>query len=360
MTAVRSDLLALTASLVDVPSVSRDEESLADLVAAELGHSTHLEVTRVGHNVVARTMLGRSSRIVVAGHLDTVPANGNATARIEDDRCYGLGAADMKGGLAVMLALAPAVREPAPDVTWIWYACEEIANEHSGLLEIARARPDLIEADLAILCEPTAGVVEAGCQGVLRVTVRLGGVRAHTARPWMGVNAIHRLAPVLERVAGYQGRRPVLDGCEYREALQVVDLSAGVAGNVVPDEARLLLDHRVAPDRDRDEAFESVRALIDPALDPALGDEVTLKAWSRPAPPSLAHPGLGALVAATGEAPRAKLGWTDVSFFAERGVPAANFGPGDPTLAHSAGEWVGREDLESAYGVLAGLLGSPW
>ncbi|HEX9548448.1 MAG TPA: M20/M25/M40 family metallo-hydrolase, partial [Acidimicrobiales bacterium] len=215
-----TDLLARTAELVDIPSVSHAETAIADHIEARLRSVPWLTIDRVDDNVVARTSLGRKSRIVLAGHTDTVPANGNDRARLSDDTLWGLGSADMKSGLAVMLELASSIIEPAVDVTYVFYVCEEVEREHNGLSHLYKARPDLLEGDAAILGEPTGGRVEAGCQGVLKVAVTVLGERAHTARPWMGVNAIHRLGPVLAAVAGYQGREPVLDGCRYREALQ--------------------------------------------------------------------------------------------------------------------------------------------
>ena len=201
-------MLELTAELVDIPSVSHDEDKAAAFVAATLSGADHLVTTRIGNNVVARTSLGRSRRLLIAGHLDTVPPNGNERAVIEGDRCSGLGAADMKGGVAVMLELAKRVVAPAVDLTCVWYACEEVEQRHSGLVEIEHADPGLLAADAAVLGEPTSGVVEAGCQGVLRIAVRLGGERAHTARSWMGVNAIHRLGLVLDLVDGFDERKP--------------------------------------------------------------------------------------------------------------------------------------------------------
>jgi succinyl-diaminopimelate desuccinylase len=352
-------LLELTAELVDIPSVSHDEGRASDFVAGALGGAHHLAVSRIGHNVIARTSLGRPARLLVAGHLDTVPANGNERAVIEGDRCSGLGAADMKGGVAVMLELANRVVEPAVDVTYVWYACEEVEQRYSGLVEIEAVNPDLLGADAAVLAEPTSAVVEVGCQGVLRVLVCLHGERAHTARPWMGVNAIHRLGPVLERLEQFPERRPILDGCEFREALQAVRVEGGVANNVVPDEVRLVLNHRFAPDRTQDQAFEALCDLLRPAIDAQLGDHIELEDASLEAAPNLGHPLLAALVSFSGSPPRAKLGWTDVSFFTARGVPAANFGPGDPLLAHTAGEWVGRDELERVRVSLERLLVSP-
>jgi succinyl-diaminopimelate desuccinylase len=191
---------------------------------------------------------------------------------------------------------------------------------------------------------------------VLKLEVALSGSRAHTARPWMGVNAVHRLAPVLERVAAFDGRRPVIDGCRYREALQAVTVEGGVAANVVPDRAAVVLNHRFAPDRDEAGAESAVRSWLQPALDAGRGDRVAVVDSSPAAAPNLGHPLLSRLLDATGAPPRAKLGWTDVAFFAERGVPAVNFGPGDPELAHTADERVTRADLDRARACLAALL----
>jgi succinyl-diaminopimelate desuccinylase len=351
-----ADLLELTAQLVDIPSVSHDEARAAAFVATALRGADHLETRRIGHNVVSRTCLGRPRRLIVAGHLDTVPANGNEHAVLDDERCSGLGAADMKGGLAVMLELARRVVEPAIDVTYVWYACEEVEQRYSGLLEVEAADPDLLVADAAVLAEPTAAAVEAGCQGVLRIGVRLGGKRAHAARAWMGLNAIHRLGHLLRLVDGFVERRPVLAGCEYREALQAVRVDGGVANNVVPDEVHLALTHRYAPDRTRDEAFSAVCELLAPVIEDQLGDRVILEDFALAAPPRLDHPLLAALVSASAKPPRAKLGWSDVAFFSARGTPAANFGPGDPLLAHTAGEWVGRDDLKAVYAGLEKLI----
>ncbi|PLS76172.1 MAG: succinyl-diaminopimelate desuccinylase [Actinobacteria bacterium] len=351
-----TDLLALTAELVDIPSVSHHEQALADHVESLLRAVPWLEVERLANNVVARTDLGRPARLVLAGHLDTVPANANERARIEGDVCWGLGAVDMKAGCAVFLELARTMAEPEVDVTYVFYECEEVASRFSGLRALAAERPALLDADAAVLGEPTAATIEAGCQGTLRLALTVRGERAHTARPWKGRNAIHRLAPVLERCASYAGRRPVLDGCEFAEALQAVHVEGGVAGNVVPDEARVVLNHRFAPDRSAEEAVAQVREVLDGTVDEAGGDRVEVVDHAEGALPRLTHPLLARLVAAAGSPPRAKLGWTDVSFFTARGVPATNFGPGDPSLAHAADERVERAELESVYAALTALL----
>jgi succinyl-diaminopimelate desuccinylase len=350
-----TDLLTLTAELIDVPSVSWQEEALADRIEAELSAVDGLEVDRVGDNVVARTLLGRDTRIVLAGHLDTVPANGNERARLDADRLVGLGAADMKGGLAVMLDLACTSRTPTVDVSYVFYAREEIAREHSGLRELADARPELLEGDVALLGEPTDGAVEAGCQGTMRVRIVLRGARAHTARPWMGRNAVHRAAALLQLLHEYDARQPVLDGCEYREALQAVGIQGGVASNVVPDEVEVQVNHRFAPDRTPADAEDHVRELVNDVLE--VDDTFEVVDVAAGAAPELTHPLLRALIERNGLTVRAKLGWTDVAFFAARGVPAANFGPGDSELAHTAGEWVTRDQLMLVRRALGDLVG---
>jgi succinyl-diaminopimelate desuccinylase len=350
-----TDLLARTAALVDIASPSREEAVLVDVLEAELRSVPGLLVDRVGDNLVARTQLGRAQRIVFAGHTDTVPATAdNAAARIEGDRLLGVGSSDMKGGLAIMLELARTLEDPAVDCTFVFYAREEVGSAESGLGELFELRPELLVGDVAILGEPTDGVIEAGCQGTLRVRVTLHGARAHTARAWMGRNAVHRLGAVLDVLAAYEPRRPVIDGCEFHEGLQAVEVSGGVAGNVVPDAASVVINHRFAPDRSPAEAEAHVRALLAPALEE--GDTVELTECSGGAPPGLTHPLLASLVERSGGQVLAKLGWTDVARFASHGVPAVNFGPGDNTVAHTAGEYLDRAPLEHTWSILRSLV----
>jgi len=351
-----TDLLARCAQLVDIPSVSHHEAEIIELLEGELRGLPWLRVERVGHNLVARTDLGRQHRLALAGHVDTVPPNGNERARVEGDVCWGLGSCDMKSGCAVILELARAVAEPAVDVTYVFYECEEVAPEFNGLSRLFAEHPALLAADAAVLCEPTGARIEAGCQGTLHLEVTLAGERAHSARPWMGRNAIHRLAPVLERCASYEGRRPVLDGCEFREALQVVSVEGGVAGNVVPDRATVNVNHRYAPDRSGEEAAAHLREVLGDAVDEAGGDTVRLTDNADGARPNLTHPLLASLAAGASEPPVAKLGWTDVAFFAARGIPAVNFGPGDPSVAHAAVECVQRSEMETVFTALESLL----
>jgi len=351
---LRQRLVARTVEFIDIPSVSFAETPMVERLEDLLGTCGHLQLARVGDNLVARTNLGRSRRLVPAGHTDTVPVNGNARARVDGDVIWGLGAADMKAGLAVMVELARTQVEPDLDVTYVFYAREEVASEHSGLEELFVARPELLIGDAAILGEPTSGKIEAGCQGTLRVRVTLRGARAHTARPWMGRNAIHRLAGLLGALAAFEPRQPVISGLQFREALQAVSVQGGVAGNVVPDEVTLVVNHRFAPDRDIEAATEAVRLVVAPYLED--GDAFELTEFSPAGFPAVDHPLLAALQHRSGAEVEAKLGWTDVARFSARGVPAVNFGPGDSTLAHRADERVEAASLLTVYRTLEALL----
>ncbi len=349
-----TDLLQRTADLVSVSSESFEEGVLVDRLEAELRGADHLEVVRVGDNLVARTTGSHTTRVILAGHTDTVPANGNAVARVDGDTLWGLGSADMKGGLAVMLELALRRPDPAVEVSYVFYAREEVAAAHSGLGELFELRPDLLVGDVAILGEPTDGQVEAGCQGTLRLQIVLHGRRAHTARAWMGDNAVHRAGPLLAAVAEYRPRQPELAGCRYHEALQVVRIEGGVAGNVVPDRIEIDLAHRYAPDRDEAAALEEMRSVIDVHLDGE--DEVHLVDGSPAAAPAVDHPCIAALISRHGLGVRAKLGWTDVARFASHGVPAVNLGPGDSSLAHTAEERLERSSIERTFAALDDLI----
>ena len=340
-------------TLVSIGSVSRNEAALAAHVEARLRASNTLEVERVGDNVVARTTGHHATRVMVAGHLDTVPGDARQ-ATIVDDQLRGVGACDMKGSLAVMLALAT---DPAPrsvEVTWIFYAREEITRSESGLVEIAELRPDLLQGDVALLAEPTGGVVEAGCQGTLKVSVELAGRRAHAARPFTGRNAIHRMAAVIERVATYEPRTVEIEGVCFTEQLQAVGIEGGVAANVVPDVAILTINHRVAPDRSIDQAASWLREYLGELLEE--GDTFSVLDWAPSALPSLGNERLGALVRLTGQPAQGKVGWTDVATFQELAIPATNFGAGDPLLAHRSDEFVTLDELNRFEDVLRAWL----
>ncbi len=353
-----SELMHKAAELINIASVSRNETAIADLVEQHLREIESLEVIRIENNVVARTFFGRPMRLILGGHLDTVPPSGNEAAEIRGDELFGCGSADMKGGIAILMQLASMTEAPVHDVTFIFYACEEVARAESGLLAIEATDPNILLGDAAILLEPTNAIVEAGCQGVMRLQVTLGGRRAHSARPWVGINAIHRVASLLEIVAGFDERMPVIDGCTYHETLQAVNINGGVAGNVVPDEVTILLSHRFAPDRTIEEAEAAIRKLFDPVIDEQLGDELVVVDAAPAAPPSLSHELLARVVLESGSAPVAKIGWTDVAFFFERNIPAVNFGPGDPLVAHGAGEFVRASDLDRVQQSLHALLNS--
>ncbi|RLV51249.1 succinyl-diaminopimelate desuccinylase [Nocardioides mangrovicus] len=335
-----TDVVSLTRVLCDIESVSHHEQRIADDVEQALRGLDHLEVSRHGNSLVARTGLGRAERVVVAGHLDTVPLNDNLPVRDDGTYLHGLGTCDMKGGVAVALRLAATLPEPARDVTFCFYEAEEVDAVHNGLRKIAEATPELLAADFAVLMEPSDGVVEAGCQGTLRVDVVTRGERAHSARSWKGSNAIHAAADVLNRLTAYEPRRPVIDGLEYREGLNAVGIRGGVAGNVIPDEARVSVNFRFAPDRSLEQALDHVREVFD-------GYELEVTDADAGALPGLDRPAAADFVAAMGGEVNPKFGWTDVARFTTLGVPAVNYGPGDPMFAHKQDEHVPIAQLRS-------------
>jgi succinyl-diaminopimelate desuccinylase len=345
-----ADPVELCAALVDVPSVSGDEGALADGMESALrDQAPHLEVVRSGHAVLARTHLGRASRVLLAGHLDTVPIAGNVPSRRDGALLYGCGTSDMKAGDAVFAHLAATLTAPRHDLTLVFYDCEEVEADRNGLGRIEREHRDWLAADLAILGEPTNGAVEAGCQGTLRVEVTVRGRRAHSARSWLGVNAVHAAGAVLDRLRAYTPRDVDIDGCVYREGLQAVKIAGGVAGNVVPDECVVTVNFRFAPDRSPAAAQEHVREVLD-------GFELVVTDLSPGALPGLTAPAAKEFLAATGTTASAKYGWTDVSRFAALGIPALNYGPGDPNLAHTREEHVDTRRIAEATGVLRRFL----
>jgi succinyl-diaminopimelate desuccinylase len=327
------DAAALTADLVDVPSVSGDEAALAGLIAAALARLPHLSLHRDGNAIVARTSLGRAERVILAGHIDTVPVAGNLPSRAGNGLLYGCGSCDMKSGVAVQLRLAATLTAPSRDISYVFYDCEEVEAERNGLLRLSRNSPELLTGDLAVLLEPTGGLIEGGCQGTMQAEITTHGVRAHSARSWMGRNAIHQAGAVLDRLRSYQPREPEVDGLTYREGLNAVGISGGVAGNVIPDQCIVKVNFRFAPDRNVQQAASHLREVFS-------GFDIAITDAAPGARPGLTHPATAGLLAAVGATPRAKLGWTDVARFAELGLPAVNYGPGDPNLAHSVGEHV--------------------
>ncbi|HEX5542350.1 MAG TPA: succinyl-diaminopimelate desuccinylase [Micromonospora sp.] len=348
---VLADPVALTRALVDIESVSRNEKQIADYVEEVLRGVAHLSVERFGNTVMARTDLGRAQRVVLAGHLDTVPLNNNFPSHLDGDLMYGCGTSDMKSGVAYALHLAVHLPDPRYDVTYFFYEAEEIEARYNGLFLVSQAYPEWLTADFALLLEPTYGVVEAGCQGTMRAVVTTTGRRAHSARSWNGVNAIHAAGEVLRRLSAYEARTVTIDGCVYREGMNAVLIRGGVAGNVVPDRCEVEVNYRFAPDRSEEEAHAHVRDVFD-------GFEVEVVDSSPGALPGLTAAPAQEFLAAVGAPPVGKLGWTDVSRFAALGIPALNFGPGDPNVAHAQNEHVEIAKLREGAEVVRRWLAS--
>jgi succinyl-diaminopimelate desuccinylase len=359
----------LTADLVDIESVSGDEKALADAIEEALRACPHLEVVRDGDSVLARTNLGRAERVILAGHLDTVPiavdskGRRNVPSLLDGDwqtgTLYGCGTGDMKAGVAVQLVLAATVPEPNRDLTYVFYECEEVEAERNSLRRLVETRADWFRADFAVLLEPSSGIVEGGCQGTLRARITLRGERAHSARSWLGANAIHRAAPVLQRLAAYEPRRAVVDGLEYREGLNAVGIEGGVAGNVIPDTCSVLVNYRFAPDRDEVQAEAHVREVF-AGIDAEI--EVTDSApGARPGLDlRLASEFVDAVMTGMDAVPLPKFGWTDVSRFAALGIPGVNYGPGDNSLAHKPDESVDLgQVVQSAERMRSWLVDTP-
>jgi succinyl-diaminopimelate desuccinylase len=351
---LRRPAAELTAALVDVHSVSGQEAELTDAVEQALRGCAELSVRRLGNVVIARTELGLDRRVVLAGHLDTVPVANNLPSRVADGRLHGCGSSDMKAGVALQLRAAHLVGtgalRPATELTWIFYDCEEVEASRNGLNRLSAEHPELLRADLAILLEPTDGAVEGGCQGTMRAEVRLTGRRAHSARSWLGVNAVHLAAPVLQRLADYRAREVPVDGLVYREGLNAVGITGGVANNVVPDRCTVTVNYRFAPDRDEAAAEAHLRSVFD-------GFELTVVDSAPSARPGLDQPLVRQAARVLGEGRvAAKLGWTDVARFAGLGIPALNFGPGDPNLAHRVDESVELAAIERGERALLAFL----
>lgn len=354
------DVAELTRCLLDIPSVSGQETAIADAVEAALRPLSHLRVHRNGDTITARTELGRAERVVLAGHLDTVPlpttagARGTVPSRWEQADgqriLYGRGATDMKGGVAVQLALAAALTAPRRDVTYVFYDHEEVASEASGLGRLLREEPELVaDADFAVLLEPTDGTIEGGCNGTLRFWLSTEGVAAHSGRAWKGVNAIHRLGPALRILEEYRPATVTVEGLDYREGLNAVQIDGGVAGNVIPDAARMHVNYRFAPDKTLAQAQEHVRELF-------AGYALEFVDLSAAARPGLDAPLARELVCAVGREPAPKYGWTDVARFSAAGIPAVNFGPGDALLAHTDDEHVHPEAIRACLAALRDWL----
>lgn len=350
-----ADPVDLTAALVDIESPSHHEEAIADAIEEALRGLEHAQVQRFGNTVVARTDFGLPSRVVLAGHIDTVPLADNTPHRLSDGILHGCGSVDMKSGMACYLHAFARLAQPgkaAHDLTVIAYEAEEVASKYNGLARLEREHPELLAGDIALLGEPSGGIIEAGCQGSIRVFVDAHGTRAHSARSWLGHNAAHDLAPALTRLAAYEPRSVVIDGCEYREGLNVVGLEGFVATNTIPDHARLVVNFRYAPDR----SVEDAKAHLEEALALEDGLELIYDDVAPAALPGLGDPVAADLVKAVGGKFRAKFGWTDVARFSSLGVPAVNFGPGDPGFAHKPDEQCPVDEISQVSAQLIDYL----
>jgi len=341
------DVVSLTAALCDIESVSGNEQRIADAIEAALRALPHLTVSRDGNSVIARTELGRAERVVLAGHIDTVPLTDppNLPVRRDGEDLVGRGTTDMKGGVAVQLRLAAALTEPSRDITFVFYDCEEVESARNGLARVARNSPDLLQADFAVLLEPTNGTVEGGCKGTVRVEVTALGKAAHSARPWNGHNAIHEASAILGRLTAYEAQTVEVDGLEYHEALNAVGIRGGIAGNVIPDECVVVVNYRFAPSTSSAEAEAHLRELFD-------GYAVRVTDSADGARPGLHLPAARSFVDALAVPVQAKEGWTDVARFAALDIPAVNFGPGDPNLAHHDDERCPMAQLVDAEAAL--------
>lgn len=348
-----ADVVELTRQICDIESVSGNETALADGIEAALRKFAHLEVIRDGDAIIARTNLGRPKRVIIAGHIDTVPLADNLPVKFlqfeREQVLWGRGTVDMKAGVAVQLKLATTISQPNVDVTWVFYDHEEVEASLNGLGRIARNRPELLDAQFAVLCEPSSAQVEGGCNGTMRVDVRASGVKAHSARPWMGENAIHKLAEALTRLAQNVPDEVEVDSLLYRESLNAVLIGGGIATNVIPDASVITVNYRFAPSKSAADAESYLREFF-------AGFEVEVIDFAEGARPGLDLPEAAAFVAAVGSTPKPKYGWTDVARFSALGIPAVNFGPGDPNKAHADDENVPVSQIYACETALASWL----
>ena len=348
-----ADVVELTRTICDIESVSGNETELADAIETALRGFDHLEVIRDGDAIIARTNLGRAKRVVIAGHIDTVPVADNLPVKFlqfeREQVLWGRGTVDMKAGVAVQLKLAATISEPNVDVTWVFYDHEEVDAALNGLGRISRNRPELLNAQFAVLCEPSSAQVEGGCNGTMRATVTTRGVKAHSARPWMGENAVHKMGEVLVKLAAHTPDEVEVDGLVYRESLNAVMASGGIATNVIPDECQLTVNYRFAPSKSAADAEAHLREFF-------AGHELEVVDVAEGARPGLDLPEAAAFVAAVGSTPKPKYGWTDVARFSALGIPAVNFGPGDPNKAHADDENVPVSQIYACETALAKWL----
>jgi len=311
---LEADVVELTRDICDIESVSGNETALANAIESALKRYSHLEVIRDGDAIVARTNLGRSARVVIAGHIDTVPVANNLPVQMlsmeREQVLYGRGTVDMKAGVAVQLKLAATISEPLTDVTYIFYDHEEVEASKNGLGRLAKNHPQLLDASFAVLCEPTSAEVEGGCNGTM-----------------------HAASQALATLASYAPEEVNVDGLVYRESLNAVLINGGIATNVIPDDCTITVNYRFAPSKSAAQAEAHLREVFP-------GVELKVVDVAEGARPGLDRPEAIAFLAATKTQARPKYGWTDVARFSALGIPAVNFGPGDPSKAHADDEAV--------------------
>lgn len=368
-TAAAEDLAARLLELAAIRSVSREEKALCDLLEGRLRAIAGVEVVRAGDNLIATLpeLAGRP-RLILCGHLDTVPVNENFPPRRDGDRIAGLGTTDLKSGLAVLLRLldelsgALAARAAGTvdcDPAFVLYAREEIAFTESGLNEVERAWPKLKEASFAVCVEPTANAVELGCNGTLHAELAVLGKAAHAARPWLGSNAIHSALPLLARVASRPERDyspPGRPEIRYREVMSVTGVSGGKARNVIPDRCTFNVNFRYAPDRTPDGARDQIRTLFQDAIEAGKA-ELTFKDVAPAGRVPVGNRLCDRLIALAKGEVRAKQAWTDVGRFSDWKIDAVSCGPGFPEVAHQREEWASVAKMVASLALFRGLVG---
>jgi succinyl-diaminopimelate desuccinylase len=340
-----ADRLASRAlELVDIPSESRDEARLAAHALSVL-RDGGVEARDAGDCCILAGVTARDDRplVLLAGHLDTVPAQGNRPGTRDADAVHGLGAADMKGALAVMLELALARPAATVDLGYVLFPREELPFGESSLTPLLEREPGLREADLVVVMEPTANAIHAGCLGNVNATWTFHGRSGHSARPWLADNAIHRAAEGIRAVAQVEPIPHDFDGLRFTEVVSVTRIAGGIAGNVIPGEAVATVNYRYAPGRSAADAEAWLRELCEPY------GTVVIEGNAPSAPVAVGNPLAQRLIATGDLAVEAKQAWTPVAEFAAAGVDAVNFGPGDPAQAHAREEHVRIEALIRCY-----------
>ncbi|WP_433936102.1 succinyl-diaminopimelate desuccinylase [Sorangium cellulosum] len=336
--------------LCSVPSPTGEEQALCSEVAERLGRARlAAPVRRHGDSLVVQVTQGTGGpKIALAGHLDVVRTSHDGPPRIEGDRLYGPGASDMKSGLALMLDLAEGERQDIAgvDLTLVFYAREEGPYLENELALVIEREPGLRALDLAVCLEPSDNKLSLGASGSLHAGLTFRGRTAHSARPWQGENAIYKAGPFLVELASLAPREVEIDGFVYRAVTTATMAQGGRGRNVVPDEFTMNLNHRFPPGTSIQEAQRTIEALV------AGRAEIAWRDLSPSAPPHASHPLVVALREAGVAAVEPKQAWTDVARFAELGVPAVNFGPGENAQAHQRNEWASLRKLYEGRAIL--------